>query len=163
VGRGGTCALAAAAVLVAAGASMRRSGLALPALGVSIALAVVAETLPAGPPRLLPLLPLLVAFAADLVSPGQATRARRLASWQLVLGWLAFAVHLPVGLLYLVSGLVVPEYGIAVLLAIWTLLLVVLLRLPTSRPAYALLVPATAFALWVGVLAFGGAFLGWTA
>jgi hypothetical protein len=60
--------LAAVSALVAAGAVVKRSGLALPAFAIAIVLALVAETLPAGPPRLLPLFPLLVAGAAAWVS-----------------------------------------------------------------------------------------------
>jgi hypothetical protein len=157
------CSLAAAAALAAAGALAWRSTLGQPALAVALVLAVAAEALPAGPPRLLALLPLLIAFAAARGNRSLPTVPRRLPSWQVLLGWLAFALYIPVGLLYLVSGLVVPAYGIAVLLVIWTLLLVVLLRLLVSRPAFALLVPAGAFALWVGLLAVGEAVFGWTA
>jgi hypothetical protein len=58
------CVLAAASALVAAGAVVNRSGLAVPAFAIALVLALVAEVLPAGPPRLLPLVPLLVAGAA---------------------------------------------------------------------------------------------------
>ena len=74
-----------------------------------------------------------------------------------------FGLYLPIGLLYLISGLVVPLYGVALLLTAWALLLIVLFRLLATRPAWALLIPALAVALWVGVLAFGGSVLNWTA
>ena len=39
--------------------------------------------------------------------------------------------------------------------------MIVLFRLLATRPAYALLIPAVAIALWVGILALGGALLSW--
>ena len=112
------CALAALMALVSVVTMTRHPMVAFGSLAITLVFAAVAETLPAGPPRLLPLLPLLGALACILVSSRRRTVHRRAPAWQLVLGWLAFALYIPVGLLYLISGLVVPLSGIAVLLAI---------------------------------------------
>ncbi|HEY9350770.1 MAG TPA: hypothetical protein VIP75_08750, partial [Acidothermales bacterium] len=100
---------------------------------------------------------------AAVASAGENDAATSTAGWQTVLGWVAFGLYLPIGLLYLISGLVVPLYGVVLLFAAWALLLIVLFRLLATRPAWALLIPALAVALWVGVLAFGGSVLNWTA
>jgi hypothetical protein len=98
-----------------------------------------------------------------VASAGENDAATSRAGWQTVLGWVAFGLYLPIGLLYLISGLVVPLYGVVLLFAAWALLLIVLFRLLATRPAWALLIPALAVVLWVGVLAFGGSVLNWTA
>ncbi len=107
------CALAALMALVSVVTMTRHPMVAFGSLAIALVFAAVAETLPAGPPRLLPLLPLLGALACILVSSRRRTVHRRAPAWQLVLGWLAFALYIPVGLLYLISGLVVPLSGIA--------------------------------------------------
>ena len=126
-------------------------------------LAAVVEVMPVAPPRLVSLLAALVAGTAAVASARENDTPTSGAGWQTVLGWVAFGLYLPIGLLYLISGLVVPVYGVALLLAAWTVLLIVLFRLLATRPAWALLIPALAVALWVGVLAFGGSVLNWTA
>ncbi len=137
--------------------------------------ALVVEVGGAAPPRLLPLLPLSLAAGLLLVS-GYAGRPSRLGAdpagaaattgrprFRQALGWLALALHAVVGLLYLVSGLVAPMYGVAGLWLLWTALLAVLLRLRLTRPVWALAVPVGAVALWYAVLYVGETAWGWTA
>jgi hypothetical protein len=120
---------------------------------------------------MLPLVPLLVALALMVVRGSKDTTTRPVARsadtgqppvWQVATGWLALVLHVLVGYPYLVSGLVAPAYGVAVLIAIWTGLLVLLLRLRSGRPLLALLVPPAALAVWYAVLALGGSLLGWS-
>ncbi len=157
------CALAALSSVAAAVAVARGSAWALPGVALAVVLAAVVEVMPVAPPRLVSLLAALVAGAAAAASARENDAPTSRAGWQTVLGWVAFGLYLPIGLLYLISGLVVPLYGVALLLAAWTVLLIVLFRLLATRPAWTLLIPALAVALWVGVLAFGGSVLNWTA
>ncbi|MDP9394987.1 MAG: hypothetical protein M3Q27_12430 [Actinomycetota bacterium] len=78
-------------------------------------------------------------------------------------GWVAVVLHLAVGAPYLGSGLVASAYGVAVLWALWAVLLLVLVRLRVRRPFWALAVPVVAAVLWFVVLLIGDAALGWTA
>ncbi len=77
--------------------------------------------------------------------------------------WIAIGLHVVVALPYAFSGLLAPPAGVAVLGVIWLVLFVALWRW-RPRPAWrALLIPVAAVALWLAVLAFGDALLGWTA
>ena len=80
-----------------------------------------------------------------------------------VLGWLGIVGHVVVLYLYLVSGLVVPAWALGVLLAIWVGLLLLAIFLLRTRPAWTLLVPVGAVAIWFAVVSAGDAWLGWTA
>jgi hypothetical protein len=64
---------------------------------------------------------------------------------------------------YAVSGLVAPWYGVMFLLLVWAALFVLACRWWTRRPKLMLVLPLVAFVLFFAVIAFGGAFLGWTA
>jgi hypothetical protein len=76
--------------------------------------------------------------------------------------WIALLLHLPVGYLYLVSGLVVPAVGLLPLGLLWAGLLVLLVR-HRQRPFVSVAVPLGALGIWFGILWFGGTVLGWTA
>ena len=91
--------------------------------------------------------------------PGGAhSRAARL------VGWLGLALHLAVGVLpYAGSGLIAPSSGVAVLWALWALLLVAAVALLLRRPRLVPLVPAAAVGLWLLVVTIGDIQLGWTA
>jgi len=163
-----SCAAALLAVAATA-AILLRPRFATRALGASLLFAVVVDWLPTAPPRLLPLLPLLVAFALMVVpqstaaTPGAVTvpsEQGRPPAWQAAIGWLALLLHVLVGFPYLVSGLVAPGYGVIALMGIWIGLLVLLLRMRSTRPLLALLVPPAALAIWYAVLALGGSLLG---
>ena len=80
-----------------------------------------------------------------------------------MLGWIGMVGHVVVLGLYAVSGLVMPPWGVAVLLAIWAVLLWPAISLLRTRPALTLLVPVGGVAIWVAVVSAGDAWLGWTA
>jgi hypothetical protein len=84
-------------------------------------------------------------------------------TWKLVLGVIGIAAHLVVGYFYLVAGLVTPLYGLIILWILWLALLAVAIWMLRRHPLWVLEVPLFAVAILVGVTAFGGAFLGWTA
>lgn len=75
---------------------------------------------------------------------------------------LATSLHLAAGFFYLSSGLVAPLWAVALLLAIWVALAVVLFRMRTAGPK-TLLVPLSAAAIWFLTLWLGQTFLNWTA
>jgi hypothetical protein len=81
----------------------------------------------------------------------------------LVLAALAAVAHLGVGFLMAVSGLAVPIYVVAGLLAWWSVLTVVLLRLVQRRSWWTPAVPLVGIASWYVVLSVGSAIFGWTA
>jgi len=84
-------------------------------------------------------------------------------AWTLVLGFVGIAAHLVVGYFYLVAGLVTPVYGLVVLWILWLALLAVAIWMLRRHPLWVLAVPLVALGILVGVTAFGGAFLGWSA
>lgn len=72
--------------------------------------------------------------------------------------------HLALGVVpYMGSGLVAPAWGVALLGVCWVMLFALLLILARTHPRRTLLIPPAALLLWIGVVSFGGAFLGWTA
>ena len=77
--------------------------------------------------------------------------------------WVGLAGHLVVLPWYAASGLVAPPWAVVGLLAMWAALLVVGLRLRTSRPVWMLAIPLLDIAIWFGAISAGDAFLGWTA
>jgi hypothetical protein len=77
--------------------------------------------------------------------------------------WVGFAAHLVIGIWYAASGLVAPPWAVAVLLAIWVLVLIVGLRLRTRRPWLMLAAPVLDVVIWVAAISAGESFLGWTA
>ena len=76
---------------------------------------------------------------------------------------LAVLLHLGIGVFYLAAGLVAPLWAVVLLQVGWLVLLVVLVRVGSRRPPYALLVPVAAAALIFSVLTAGDLLLGWTA
>ena len=76
---------------------------------------------------------------------------------------LAVLLHLGIGVFYLAAGLVAPRWAVVLLQAAWLVLLVVLVRVGSRRPPYALLVPVAAAALIFSVVTAGDMLLGWTA
>ena len=75
---------------------------------------------------------------------------------------LGFVLLAPVGYLYVVSGLVVPQPWLAGLWAAWVLLTLYAVR-HRSEPWRVLATPVAAVLLWVVVVMVGGALLHWTA
>ncbi|GAC1325454.1 MAG: hypothetical protein NVSMB13_08630 [Mycobacteriales bacterium] len=86
---------------------------------------------------------------------------RRSPWWAQAVGWAGVALHIPVGFLYLGSGLIAPGYALLPLWALWAGLLVLAVRLLLRRPLLTPLVPVVAVALWAVVMAIGSQLLGW--
>ncbi len=63
----------------------------------------------------------------------------------------------------LVSGLVAPPWAVAAMLVVWAVLLVVGIRVWRAKSWVTIAIPVVAFAVWLGTLAAGEAFLGWQA
>jgi hypothetical protein len=81
-----------------------------------------------------------------------------------IVGVLGLVLHLATGVFpYAASGLVAPIEGYVVLYALWLGLLVVAVRLFRARNPFVLLVAPASVAVWLAVISFGGAVLGWTA
>jgi hypothetical protein len=84
--------------------------------------------------------------------------------WQWALGWLGLAALLVTLIFYASSGLLAPAWAVAMLLAIWLVLLVVAIQLLRARrPLLVLPIPVAAWLIWFGVLSVGENWLGWTA
>lgn len=77
--------------------------------------------------------------------------------------WIGLILFLPVGWLYLVSGLVAPFWAVIVLWVIWLVILAGIINAWRSRPILVLAAPFVAFLIWAGVLWVGDQFFGWTA
>jgi hypothetical protein len=73
-----------------------------------------------------------------------------------------FVLLAPVGFLYVVSGLVVPQPWLYGLWAAWLGLAAYAFQ-HRAEPWRVLATPVVAVLLWVGVVMVGGALLGWTA
>jgi hypothetical protein len=77
--------------------------------------------------------------------------------------WFGLAGHLVMLVWFAASELVAPAWAVAVLLAIWVVLLLVGIRLRANNPLWMLVVPAIDVAIWVAGISAGDAFLDWTA
>lgn len=157
---GATGALAvAAAVLVVAG---HRRAAAL-ALGATLMLEIVVLDRVAAPPRLLTALPLglaLALFLADRPMPGRRAATPPLRTAAAVVGVL---LMLPVGVQYLVSGLVVPEPDLYGMYLLYGAFLVGAVLLARRRTWWVLAVAPAAVATWFVLITLGGQFWGWQA
>ncbi len=71
--------------------------------------------------------------------------------------------YLAVGVLYLGSGLVVPQSVVYPLWTIWVLGFVATIRLTARRPPWSLLAAPVALAFWVGFVQTGSWLFGWKA
>ena len=65
--------------------------------------------------------------------------------------------------LYAASGLVVPWWGLTVLIFVWLVLFVTACRWWTPHPTRLLVLPVVAVVFWFAAITAGGAWLGWTA
>ncbi len=77
--------------------------------------------------------------------------------------WIGLLAHLAAGVWFGASGLVAPPWAVAVLLAIWAVLLMVGLKLRRERPYLMLFIPVLDAVIWFAGISAGDAFLGWTA
>jgi hypothetical protein len=89
---------------------------------------------------------------------------QRRPGWPVVLlAVLSGVAMLPIGFMYLVSGLSVPMYALLPLWIWWFVQMWFLVRLATRGSWWTPLVPVVAFGSWVLLLMFGGYVLGWQA
>ncbi|MDH3499201.1 MAG: hypothetical protein OEM97_03685 [Acidimicrobiia bacterium] len=72
-------------------------------------------------------------------------------------------LHLVAGFFMLVSGLVAPPWAVLLMLFVWAVLLASGIRLWRVKPWVTIGFPVLAFAIWIGTIALGGAFLDWNA
>jgi len=75
---------------------------------------------------------------------------------------LGFALFVPVSILFLASGLVVPQPWLTMLWAAGAAFLAYAIA-NRHRPRIVLATPVAAILLWIAVVTLGGAFLNWTA
>jgi hypothetical protein len=75
---------------------------------------------------------------------------------------LGFALHIGMGVLILVSGLIMPYWAVGVLAVIWVIGLIVAIR-GRARPSLVLAVPFAMLAIWILAAWGGDRFLDWTA
>jgi hypothetical protein len=80
-----------------------------------------------------------------------------------IAGWVGLLGHLATLMFYAASGLVAPLWAVVVLMVIWLALLVLAIVLLRRQPAWTLVVPVAAFAIWFAAISAGDAWLGWTA
>jgi hypothetical protein len=159
-----TAGLTVAVMVLALASTVAIARAATPALALSAAALTAAAALqillgPA-PPRFIALVPLAIATA--LLALPLAPTTRRRAPGFVLLATLALALHAAVAFPYLVSGLVAPLYGILALWAVWAAFLALIVQLLRTRPAWALVVPPVALAVWFAALSLGEALLGWS-
>ncbi|MEE9298262.1 MAG: hypothetical protein V3V29_04425 [Acidimicrobiia bacterium] len=80
-----------------------------------------------------------------------------------LVGTVGVVSYLAVGVLYLGSGLVVPQSVVYPLWTIWVLGFVATIRLTARRPSWSLLAAPVALAFWVGFVQTGSWLFGWKA
>jgi len=88
-----------------------------------------------------------------------AIKNRRISPW----GFVGVAGMVAMFFPYAASGLVAPYWAVGVLLVVWLVLTVVTCRWFMPHPRRTLVMPVVAFAVWIGTISAGGAFLDWTA
>jgi hypothetical protein len=77
--------------------------------------------------------------------------------------FVGLAGHLVMLVWYAATGLVAPNWAVAVLLAIWIGFSLVALRLYRRWPIWMLAVPLAEAAIWYALVSAGDVWLGWTA
>ncbi|NNF64820.1 MAG: hypothetical protein HKN07_11275 [Acidimicrobiia bacterium] len=81
----------------------------------------------------------------------------------ILFGLIGLALHLTLGFLVIVSGLVAPLWAVGMMGAAWLAAFVYGAINWRGSIKKALLIPIASWAVYVGVLTFGDAVLGWTA
>ena len=159
-----TAATAVASVLLLAQRRRPAAAALVAALGLEL---IVLERV-AAPPRLVTALPLVFSLALFALvgrrpAGGAAPRGEAAPSWRTAAGVVALVLMVPVGLLYLMSGLVVPAPALYAVYLMYGLLLAAAALLARRRSTWALAVPPAALGLWFLVVTLGGEYLGWQA
>lgn len=154
----------AAAVLLLAGS--RRPAVAALATALVMELLVLGAV--AAPPRLVTALPLGLALALFLVSrPGRAAEGARTSpstpgsSGRTAVAAVSLLLMLPVGFLYLMSGLVVPAPDLFGMYALFAALFAGAALLARRRSWWVLAVPPLSAGLWFVLISLGGRYWGW--
>ena len=75
---------------------------------------------------------------------------------------LGFVLHVAMGVVILVSGLIMPAWAVGVLAALWVVTLVAAIGW-RDRPGLVITVPIATFAIWLAAAWAGDRFLDWTA
>lgn len=147
-----------AAIVLLAG----RGRIAAAALTVALVLELFVLDRFAAPPRLVTSLPLGLALALFLANGthrvGATTAPRSLRTAASVV---ALLLMLPIGFLYLMSGLVVPTPDLYGMYALFAMLLAGAGLLTRRRSWWVLATPPAAAALWFALIWLGGQFWGW--
>ena len=89
--------------------------------------------------------------------------AGQLSATHVLFALIGLALHLTMGVFVAASGLVAPPWGVAVLAAVWIATAVLSLRRWRRQMFMPLLMAAAVALAWIGLVAFGGAVLGWQA
>ncbi len=158
----------AALLAVAAAALAFRSprAAALP-LGLVLGLELVLLDRYVAPPRLVTAIPLVLALALALVPPGPApapppgSRSTRTA--QTVVTVTALLLMVPVGIVYLLTGLVAPAPDLFGAYALYAVLVGIAVLLARRRSWWVLAVPVASAGLWFAMMMAGETWLDWQA
>jgi len=79
-------------------------------------------------------------------------------------GMLSLIVYIALGIFpYLLSGILVPIVGLAILMFVWGVGFAFTARLALRRPLWALAAVPAALVFWWGFVTAGSAIFGWTA
>ena len=77
--------------------------------------------------------------------------------------WMGLLLHLVMLYPYAASGLLVPGWGLALLLGFWVAMLMLAFRLWVRRPVWVAFIPGIDVAFWYLFVSVGEAWFGWTA
>ena len=139
-----------------------RGRVAAAALSLALALELFVLDRFAAPPRLVTSLPLALALVLFLANrtprAGVGTPPRSLRT---AAGVVSLLLMLPIGFLYLMSGLVVPTPDLYGMYALFAVLLASAGLLARRRSWWVLAVPPAAAALWFALIWLGGQYWGW--
>lgn len=118
------------------------------------------------PPRLVTALPLFAAFALAVVPQMPRVQDRREGTapspGRTAAAAVALTLMVPVGFMYLTTGLVAPAPDVFGVYALFAALVVIAVRLARRHSWWVLAVPAASAALWFLVLLAGGELLDWS-
>lgn len=162
----GLASLAALLAFAAAALALRSPRAAALPLAGALALELTVLGNYVAPPRLITALPLFAALALAVVRPMPDVQDRREgiapSPGRTAAAAVALTLMVPVGFMYLTTGLVAPAPDVFGVYALFAALVVVAVRLAQRRSLWVLAVPAASAALWFLVLLAGGELLDWS-